>query len=81
MEKIKNAHTPVNSAINSENTFYEPGITKREYFAGLAMQGLCASVSSGQESRYIVNDGYLFTPQIAKDAISMADELLIQLEQ
>ena len=45
-----------------------PGLTKREYFAGLAMQGLLAS-NNGQTTKYLV-----------KKAIESADELLNQLE-
>ena len=45
-----------------------PGLTKREYFAGLAMQGLLAS-NNGQTTKYLV-----------KKAIESTDELLKQLE-
>lgn len=46
------------------------GLTKREYFAAMAMQGMLASLS-GISSDY---------SQIAHMAIEQADELLKQLE-
>lgn len=51
------------------------GLTKREYFAAMAMQGLCANlnVSSDTTSEY--------TAQLyANYAVNIADELLKQLE-
>ena len=53
------------------------GITKREYFAAMAMQGICASPVG---DKYHVNDGWLHPETVAKNAISIADELLKQLE-
>jgi hypothetical protein len=49
------------------------GINKREYFAGLAMQGLCASGQYEDKDKQLIIDG------LAEDALSMADELLKQL--
>jgi len=49
------------------------GLTKREYFAGLAMQGLCASGQYEDKDKQLIIDG------LAEDAIGMADELLKQL--
>lgn len=46
----------------------EGGLTKREYFAGLAMQGLAAG------------GGYDFD-KLAQDAARIADELLAELEK
>ena len=48
------------------------GITKREYFAAKAMQGLLGN--------NIVKDLDLAKDMIASDAIAFADELLKQLE-
>lgn len=44
-----------------------PGLSKREYFAGLAMQGLINNVNSDKF--------------IAEAAVKLADELLKQLEK
>lgn len=46
------------------------GLSKREYFAGLAMQGILAN-----------NDEIPFAENIAKISIKFADELLKQLEK
>ena len=46
------------------------GLTKREHFAGLAMQGIMAN-----------EEAYLTWSDLAKDAVAMADALLKTLEQ
>lgn len=48
------------------------GLTKREYFAGLAMQSI-ATIDLGQN--------YMFASEIAKRSVILADELLKQLEK
>lgn len=54
-------------------------LTKREYFAGLAMQGLLSNPNWMSQYK---NDNYLFPAEIvAKIAIEKADELLKQLSQ
>lgn len=60
----KSAFPPLPSYTDEER-----GLTKREYFAGLAMQGILAS-SKDAGIQYVL-----------KLAISCADELLEQLEQ
>jgi hypothetical protein len=47
------------------------GLTKREYFAGLAMQGLLANPNTGCEC----------AEKIAELAVNRSDELLKQLEK
>lgn len=52
---------------SNQNPYKHPtGLTKREYFAGLAMQGLINNVNSDQ--------------YIAESAVRLADELLKQLD-
>ena len=46
------------------------GLTKREHFAGLAMQGLMSDEA-----------GYLRWSDLAKDSVAVADALLKALEQ
>lgn len=64
---------------DSNNVFeYCKGLTKREYFAGLAMQGILAASHSDAES----SAGF-YTPDpnhIAKLSVSYADKLLKELE-
>lgn len=54
---------------DKEITFH--GLTKREYFAGLAMQGMVSSGWNGREH----------WGEIARQSIAIADELLKELEQ
>lgn len=51
---------------------YDFGLTKREYFAGLVMQGIV--VNAGR-------NGYSFSgkEEIVKDSVKIADELLSEL--
>jgi hypothetical protein len=54
------------------------GLTKREYFAGLAMQGLLATISVGTDSQMVPNSASIkYMTDLAIDA---ADELLKALE-
>lgn len=50
----------------------DPGLTKREYFAAMAMQGMCAN-SGG-----IALDADF--EQLAKESVEAADALLVALE-
>ena len=76
---MKNADKPINpqifSSTNNDNQLYEiwtdqdnQGLTKREHFAGLAMQGMISST---------LNNSPKF---IAEVAVKIADELLKQLD-
>jgi hypothetical protein len=47
----------------------EPGLTKREIFAALAMQGLLSK------------SGYMERNSVATDAVTLADNLLAALEK
>ena len=79
---MKNADKPINPIFTdsgypvSEDRIYKStitGLTKREYFAGLALQGTC----SNQEFLKNLNaDPNL----VIKACIEIADELLKQLE-
>lgn len=61
------------SAFNEGVTHYDgrPGLTKREYFAGVAMQGMLASFG---------NHNLEAPEDIATDALQYADALLDRLE-
>ena len=80
---MKNADKPIypfneidwNRSSSEVTTYYsqESGLTKKEYYSGLALQGFC----SNQE--FMRN---LVEPElIAKACIEIADELLKQLEE
>ena len=57
-------------------TEVETGLTKREYFAAIAMQGMLSNPNLG-----ILHEGQRYIDQIllAKSSIVFADELLKQL--
>ena len=88
---MKNADKPINPLKRANNAFYdekdEPfisrvkpliGLTKREHYAGLAMQGLLANSYGGMTS----GGSRTFSPnEISKLAVLHADELLKQLEE
>lgn len=50
------------------NTYSDPGLTKREYFAAMAMQGMMTSM--GQLSAHPSEYG------IGKQAVAIADDLI-----
>ena len=56
--------------ICSSDFEYGEGLTKREHFAGLAMQGLMSDEA-----------GYLKWSDLAKDSVAVADALLKALEK
>lgn len=82
---MKNADKPINPIVNdagfcsSEFSISKScliGLTKREYFAAMAMQGLL--------SNYIYHGHYGNSkniPMVAEIAVQQADELLKQLDQ
>lgn len=60
--------------VNAWNTIN--GITRREYFAAMAMQGLLAA-----NNEYTFGDANVpYSPTIAENAICYADELIRQLD-
>jgi len=68
---MKNSELPINPILDwNEVKSKSIGLTKREYFAGLAMQGLLSNPN--KTSNPI---------QISEDAVMYADELLKQLEK
>lgn len=61
------ANEPINT-IEYNNNYISTGLTKREYFAAMAMQGLLA------------NDSGLITSK-ARDAVKAADALIEELNK
>lgn len=86
---MENADKPINPSISikiSDTEFFEynlpnkerqySGLTKREYFAGLAMQGMITNIKISSM------DGIEEIPSnIASWSLIFADELLKQLEE
>ena len=50
---------------------HQAGLTKREYFAALAMQGICMNIQNWSRNR----------DEAAEAAVKMADALLKELEK
>ena len=76
METI-NADKPINPVLIQSPSLQNEtslGLTKREYFAGLAMQGLMSSFTENAAN------GFYGTKEVVSTAIEYADELLKQLE-
>ena len=82
---MKNGDKPINPIVQEENIGQggkilmctEYGLTKREHYAGLAMQGLLANSYGGMTS----GGSRTFSPnEISKLAVIHAEELLKQLE-
>lgn len=73
---MKDAEQPINPHLvhthSGEVQEYCKGLTKREYFAGLAMQGLLAAQSPYKQC--------IDAEWTAKTALNCADELLKELE-
>ena len=67
---MKNGERQVYPLQNGYGGILQTGLTKREYFAGLAMQGLLANTEYISHSR----------ETLAHYSIKTADELLKQLE-
>ena len=94
---MKNADKPINPLKRANNAFYdekdEPfisrvkpliGLTKREYFAGLAMQGLLANPQYWKRVYKTLSslkaDKDSIECVFAQFSIKLADEILQQLE-
>lgn len=65
---MKNGNEPAFAAMNEQDIIH--GLTKREYFAGLAMQGLCAGRTEYENPMCDV-----------KKAVELADLLLKELDK
>ena len=60
----------------------EIGLSKREYFAGLAMQGMLATPLHKRETTgYGKKDDAVFIHECACDAVSVADALIAELNK
>jgi hypothetical protein len=67
---------------NMDQEVATQGLTKREYFAGLAMLGLVASKAKRSATKYEYgNEVALNIDEIARKAIHISDELLEQLKK
>lgn len=58
---------------------HRDGLTKREFFAGLCLQGICASGDWWSDN--YVEDGDLVNEVFAKIAVQQADALIAELNR
>ena len=75
---MENADKPINPVLTQSPSLQNEtslGLTKREYFAGLAMQGLLALTDKGTYSS--LDEGI---ERLCEFSVKFADELLKQLE-
>jgi hypothetical protein len=82
---MSNAHEPAFPTQmwdieDKEATWLDGGLSKREYFAGLAMQGL-ASNSWLMQTNIAAKEAGLKPPALSELACGMADVLLAELEK
>ena len=61
------ANKPAYPCYSFETESYESGLTKREYFAAMAMQGLLSSLTE---------DDSLHNQTLAKSSFEIADEMI-----
>jgi hypothetical protein len=69
----ENKNAPAFPATDGTTAFYEPGLSKREYFAGVAMQGMLANST--------INQGYSSSSDWARSAVEFADALINELSK
>ena len=72
---MKNGEQPAFACIYENN--HKVGLTKREYFAAMAMQGL---LSNPRIVERIADKGLIYDQVITKGSVDIADELLKRLE-
>lgn len=80
MSNMKNGDKPISPTSHNQSG---TGLTKREYFAAMAMQGIMASgLLTKDKSKYLWNHGNeISTTALAEDARRCADALLAELEK
>ncbi|MES2592360.1 MAG: hypothetical protein V4608_10775 [Bacteroidota bacterium] len=91
---MENSNEPINPTYFKDHEINSLGLTKREYFAGLAMQAYVSGGCINQTSLYNrvlqllgfahQSEGVIGSSkydQVAFNSIKQADELLKQLEQ
>jgi hypothetical protein len=82
---MKNSDKPINVIENRRASdgfpYYLTGLTKREYFAGLALQGLCSDKGNLQAYRSVSLDSEKGEATLMiEDAVCLADLLLKELD-
>lgn len=68
---MKNSEEPIYPITNQGTLRNRNGLTKREYFAAMAMQGILANENTGLSSNEV----------IAKESVKLANLLLTELDK
>jgi len=76
----KIADEPAFPRINGQN-FHEPGLTKREYFAAMAMQGMLSNKDTTRAANNSSNSREEYLHIISLSAIHQADALIKELNK
>jgi hypothetical protein len=63
------------------DNYLQNGLTKREYFAGLAMQGIMASLTEMQANGHSTLHFAGLDETLALEAVSIADAVLKELDK
>lgn len=70
---MENNHKPAFPAVEGSTAFYEPGLSKREWLAGMALQGILSNPQLDIATTKM--------EIIARDAGALADTLLLELSK
>lgn len=77
-DKVSESAYPVNIQGDADDggifRISTPGLSKREWFAGMAMQGLLSGLGNKRVSHYMAEE-------ITDEAVMMADKLIKQLKE
>ena len=77
---MNNTDKPAFTILDPNGSYYETGLTKREYFAGLAMQGMLSN-SELLKTMFTHLEPKVHRAFLNLCAIEQADDLLKQLEE
>lgn len=78
------ANDPINPIINSYDgniMTSKIGIDLRTHLAAMAMQGILSGADINNQNGIFVNDGYICAEEVAKDAVKIADALILELNK
>lgn len=81
MENRENGNLPAFAAVtgNPNNPYLQEGLTKREYFAAMAMQGLLTNLFPTSDNQLCPNEENV--KYMATLSVKASDELLTQLNK
>ena len=77
MSKADEPAFPINGSVGSSDGDFNPGLTKREYFAAMALQGLSVQAIAGHHNTPEPRN----VKEKAEHAVMLADALLAELSK